>query len=166
MPLFRSVSLAFLLACAGIGSFACAQDGGGHVWKTYVNVRYRYAICYPSDLMKAEGEAPNSDGQTFDAPNGAELAVFGRNNVNAKSLRATAESDAVDMAGEGGQISYRAIRPDWAVVSGNAKKSLFYSKTFKRADQFLIFQLTYPKSEAETYRSVVDRISHCFTLTH
>ncbi|MBE7216942.1 MAG: hypothetical protein INR64_00570, partial [Caulobacteraceae bacterium] len=132
----------------------------------YVNVRYRYAICYPSDLLKAEPESPDSDGRTFDGGSGAELSVFGRNNVQNLSLAATVSRDAAEMAGRGGQVTYRAGKNDWAVYSGRSADTVFYSKTLKRGDQFLIFQLKYPQAQAGLYGPIAGRLAQCFALTH
>ncbi|MBE7219483.1 MAG: hypothetical protein INR64_13500, partial [Caulobacteraceae bacterium] len=75
MPKLAKLLLAAMAAAgAAASTAACAAPAtGGHAWRTYVNVRYRYAICYPSDLLKAEPESPDSDGRTFDGGSGAEL---------------------------------------------------------------------------------------------
>jgi hypothetical protein len=94
----------------------------------------------------------------------ASLSVFGRNNVDRTTLARTVDEDAADLAGGRGKISYRVVKPDWAVFSGDdGGSTLFYSKTIQRGDQFVIFELSYPKSAAAKYRPVVERLSSCFT---
>ncbi|QAY78277.1 hypothetical protein [Sphingosinicella sp. BN140058] len=135
-------------------------------WKTYINVRYGFAICYPSGLFEAQGEADNGDGQVFKARDGAELRAFGTNNVLDRSLAAEFAAQVRSFIGRNGKITYRVTRPGWEVVSGtNGGSRLFYAKTFARNDQFITFQLTYSKAATQRYRPVVDRLAQCFRLT-
>lgn len=133
-------------------------------WRTYVNDRFRYSICYPP-LLHPLAEAPNGDGRRFVGPAQASLAVFGRNDVDGAALDRTVGQDAADLAGRGGRISYRAGRGDWRVVSGNdAAGTIFYSKTIRRGDQFAIFELHYPAAAHGLYAPIVRRLSACFAM--
>lgn len=155
----RGVAMALIisLGCAG-ATAAPASD-----YRSYANARYAYSICYPS-YMTAHPEAPNGDGRTFTGKDGAELAVFGRNNPDGASLADTVRDDAADLAAPRGQITYRAQKANWAVFSGANGGKLFYSKTFQRGGQFVIFELTYPRTSANRYKSVVGDLLRCFRL--
>lgn len=170
----QAASLAAALALIAPGMAACgpASDGpqptvargGGITWRTYVNPRYRYRICYPANLMRPSREADNGDGRSFVAADQGRLSVFGRNNFDGASLASTVDGDAADLAGSRGKVSYRVVRPGWAVFSGDDGGSmLFYSKTIRRGDQFVIFELSYPKAAAARYKPVVENLSKCFT---
>lgn len=155
----RGVVIA-VVALAGVGSATAAPTSG---YRSYANARYGYSICYPS-FMTAHAEAPNGDGRTFTGADGGELAVFGRNNPDGESLADTVRDDAADLAGPRGQVTYRAQKANWAVFSGANAGKLFYSKTFQRRDQFVIFELTYPRAGADRYKPVVESLSRCFRL--
>lgn len=136
------------------------------MWKDYVNVRYKYRVCFPSTLLKAQREPDNSDGKTFKGADGSELLVYGTNNVDNSTLATEAEAEAHSYTGTSGKITYRARGRNWVVLSGNDGRSkLFYNKTMQRGDQFMTFQLKYPKASAVRYGKIVDRISRCFQLT-
>lgn len=152
-------------ALAGFGTVVLialtSASSAAQEYRGYANARYGYAVCYPS-FMKARAEAPNGDGRTFVAPDGGELAVFGRNNPDGETLATTVKEDAADLAGANGAITYRAQRANWAVFSGSAGNRLFYSKTFQKRGSFAIFELTYPKAAAARYKTVVERLNRCF----
>lgn len=132
---------------------------------TYVNVRYRYAVCYPPALLKPQGEADDSDGQSFIARDGARLDVFGGLELARRSLRAMAEADAADLAGPRGVVTYRAGGSGWYVYSGRNGTADFYAKMLRRGDEVAAIELHYPHALADRYRPIVERLSRCFVLT-
>jgi hypothetical protein len=158
-------TVSMLLALTG-GASAQAS-GAADGWKTYVNVRFRYQVCYPAALLKPQGEADNGDGQEFKAADGGRLAVWGSNNAMDQTLSDAVKMNAEDLTGKAGKVSYRVIRPGWAVISGDDGGRLdFYSKIILRDDQLLVFELKYPKTAAARYKPVVDRLAHCFQPAH
>ena len=166
------MAVAMALAIPGIAACGPIADAAqtttprdrAEPWRTYVNARYRYRICYPTALLRPAPEADNGDGRRFVASDRARLLVFGRNNIDGASLARTIDQDASDLAGSRGKVSYRVVRPGWAVFSGDdGGAMLFYSKTIRRGDQFVIFELSYPKSAAGRYKPVVEKLSRCFT---
>ncbi len=168
MAQLRRLQALVAASLAGTIAFVvgCNATAAAARYKVYVNVRYHYAICYPTDLLHPQGEADNSDGQTFRSRDGAELSVFGRNNVDGSSLQQTVDGDSGDIAGPSGVITYRAHKADWSVYSGRKGVLDFYSKTIRRKDQFLIFELTYPHGAAAAYRPVIQKLIQCFVPTH
>lgn len=53
---------------------------------------------------------------------------------------------------------------NWTVFFGASGAKLVYSKTFVRRDQFVTFELTYPRGSAVRYKSVAEQLSRCFRL--
>jgi hypothetical protein len=131
------------------------------VWKRYTNVRFQYSICYPEDLLIPQGESPNSDGQKFLAKDGAQLLVFGRNAMG-ESLKDALASTEARLTDSSGKITYRALRPNWFVVSGQNANADFYAKTLYSRDQFKSFELTYDHSATAVYKPLIGRLASCF----
>ena len=158
----QATSLMLSLPALALAASALAPlPAADSAYRSYVNARYGYAICYPA-FMASKPEAPNGDGRTFTAGGGGELAVFGRNNPDGASLADTVRDDAADLAGQGGRISYRTQKADWAVFSGTSGPNTFYSKTIRRGDHFVIFELTYPSAAGARYKPVIQRLLGCF----
>ena len=83
----RSILRAAVLVSFVMGRASAQEyDAGHHVWKSYTNLRFQYAICYPEDLIIPQGKSANNDGQNFLAKDGARLIVFGQNNALSNSL--------------------------------------------------------------------------------
>lgn len=135
-------------------------------WPIYVNVRYGFQACYPRGVLKPQGEADNSDGQTLTAGDGAKMLVFGSNNPLEQSLGEKVRELAHDLAGKRGKLTYQVARPGWAVISGNdGGATIFYAKIFQRDDQFITMQLTYKAGTEARYNPVAAQIARCFRLT-
>jgi len=65
-------SVALIVACAIAGPRVAGGEEKAadvHAWKRYTNVRFRYSICDPADLLSPQDEPDNSDGQVFLAAN-------------------------------------------------------------------------------------------------
>lgn len=142
--------------------FAHQQATGDHVWQSYTNVRFNYKICYPEDLLVPQGESPNSDGQEFLAKDGAQLLVFGGNNILGQSLKDAMAGTASRLAGASGKITYKMLRPNTFTISGSTGQTIFYAKTLYSGDQFKSFELTYRRSAAVVYDPVISRLATCF----
>lgn len=166
--------LVILIACAVVFAAACKNSvqarqatAADHFWKNYTNVRFQYKICYPADLLVAQGESENSDGQTFLAKDGAKLIVYGQNNALNDSLKDTLQDTASRLAGSSGKVTYQVLKPSWFVVSGRNDGSIFYAKTLYANHQFKSFELTYEDSQSGVYGPLVKRLSACFAdLAH
>ncbi len=155
--------LAFLWAPRSAASGAPSDvDAGAVVWKTYVNVRFRYVLSYPAGLFVPQPEAPNADGRAFLGKDGARLIVYGSNNVPLQSLRSVLASTAARLAGPRGIVTYRVLRPHWFVVSGHNGPNVFYTKTFYDSDQFKSFELTYPTASSAIYAAVIPGLASGF----
>jgi hypothetical protein len=143
-------------------SFAHESAAGCHVWKTYTNVRFQYAICYPEDLLVPQGESANSDGQKFLAKDGAQLLVFGQNNVLGESMKDALADTVSRLAGASGRTTYKALKRNWFDVSGQKEQTVFYARTRYSDQQFKSFELTYNYSAAAVYEPLINRLTACF----
>ena len=148
--------------------FALGGPGDGidrHSWKTYTNVRFQYRICYPADLMVPQGEPDNGDGQKFLARDGAELIVYGSNNALDELLKKMLADTGSRLAGPSGKVTYKMLKANWFVVSGQNGQTVFYSKVLYNShdDQFKSFELTYDRSESALYEPLIARLAKCFT---
>ena len=172
MPRLRGLTRLLVLGCV----LACGSSTGlrgeepasaAHTWKTYTNVRFQYAICYPADLLVPQGEPDNADGQRFLAKDGARLVVYGSNNALEESLEAFLAQAEMRLAGPSGRVTYKALKADRFVVSGRNGSDIFYAKTLSGHDQFKSMELVYDRAEATAYAPLVDRLAGCFVdLAH
>ncbi len=148
-------------ALSGICTSRREDDG----WEIYSNARFQYQICYPSQLLKPQGEPDNGDGQKFLASDGGELTVFGGyNDVLHWTIEYTLKTYSADLVGQKGKITYQVIKNDWAVFSGDdGERTEFYGKIFIRNNKFYMFEITYKKEHKNKYSKIVEIISRCFT---
>jgi hypothetical protein len=157
------ILISFVLLNSDLASsFAHESAGGHHVWKSYTNVRFQYAICYPKDLLIPQGESTNSDGQKFLAKDGAQLIVFGQNNVLGESMKDALVGTVSRLAGTSGKVTHKALKPSWFDVSGQNGQTVFYARTRYSGDQFKSFELTYNYSTAAVYEPLIGRLATCF----
>jgi hypothetical protein len=55
--MMRRVMMLVVLVCVTCGLHAHEPSAGHHAWKSYTDVRFQYAICYPEDLLVPQGES-------------------------------------------------------------------------------------------------------------
>ncbi len=155
-------SLCLVLLLAAMVLIPLVAAGAGPVWKTYVNVRFQYALSYPAALFIPQPEAPDADGRAFLGRDGARLIVYGSNNVPRHSLRSLLASTAARLTGRGGTVTYEVLRSHWFVVSGRNGRGVFYAKTLYNGAQYKSFELTYPADRGRTYSAIIPRLSRGF----
>jgi hypothetical protein len=155
-----------ILICTAVAIAATSATGAAQAplgpWETYTNVRFEYAVCYPDRLLIPQGESDNGDGQKFLATDGGQLIVYGSNNALDESLRERFAATGSRLAGASGKVSYKVLKPDWFVVSGQNGATVFYAKTLYSRGQFKSFELTYSESAAAIYEPVVRHLAGCF----
>jgi len=137
-----------------------------HEWKVYTNAKFRYAICYPQDLLVPQGELDAGDGQTFLANDGAKLTVFADYAVRDVSLKDRLKWTTSELAGASGIVSYKVIKPGMFVISGRTGQNVFFAKATATLGKFKEFELTYNLSQSFVYDPVVRRLAAgCFVNT-
>jgi hypothetical protein len=134
-----------------------------HTWKSYTNVRFQYDICYPADLLFPQGEPDNSDGQKFLAHDGAQLIVYGSNNALDESLKEMLADTESRLIATSGKVTYKVLKANWFVVSGQNEQTVFYSKVLYSHGRFKSFELTYDRSVGALYEPLIARLAKCFT---
>jgi hypothetical protein len=139
------------------GQIVFAQN----TYKTYANVRFKYSISYPTDLLVPQGEAENGDGQVFreKSASSVEMRVYGGYNALNETLRSR-YADLVRKWANG--VTYKVIGRDWFVVSAMVKGKIHYQKTILRGDVFKTFEIEYDAVRGSTYNDVTDRIAKSF----
>ena len=153
----RSVSLgvALLLSLAVVAAEAESS------FQTYRNARFGYSVEVPSDFRK--GEAPaNNDGRVFyDRLSEGILSVFGMYNALEASPESYAAEREADWKGLNGNVTYRAMRKGWFVLSGTVDGEIFYERVLFSGDRETIATLLvrYPESEKERFGAFVTRAS-------
>ncbi len=133
-------------------------------YKTYTNARFAYSISYPANLLIAQGEATNGDGQKFiykDAQ--AVLLVYGSHNALNQNLKTVFEAAIQPNADHPHlSITYKILRANWFVISGKEDGKIFYQKTLLKNDVFKTFRLEYDESQKKTFDALVPRLEKSF----
>lgn len=173
--LFRMRVVLFAMALLVIGGFGLfgvpavkAQElaSDHHDWKVYTNTKYQYAICYPEDLLAPQGESDAGDGQTFLAKDGAKLIVFASLGLADIPLKQRVNSVISDLTGTSGKVTYKLVKPNWFVISGQKQQMVYYTKATYTRDHFKQFILTYNVGQSSVYDPVIKRLaSGCFVNT-
>ncbi len=159
-------ALALMLALGGASGFWPASALGDAAWPTYDNARFQYSICYPAQKLDAQPEADNGDGRQFVAKDGADLRVYGDQDVSKETPEAAADEIGGRLgAPPDGKVTYKAVHGDWFVVSGRTMKEIFFAKGYLDHDQFKVFEFTYPIAKAGAYNEVAAKLESCFKST-
>lgn len=130
--------------------------------RTYTNVRYRYSICYPEDMLRPQPEASNGDGRAFLGRNGVELLVFGSNNIDNRTAQQMMRAAINRYGTEGSKIAYQWIGANSYVISTRSESDITYEKTMLVQDEAITFRLTYPAEVAPIWDKVAQRLNRCF----
>ncbi|HET6418690.1 MAG TPA: hypothetical protein VFG19_00950 [Geobacteraceae bacterium] len=132
-------------------------------YDSYVNARFDYEISYPAGILVPQGEADNGDGQKFISGDGKTIMLaYGYNN----SLDYTLKSLFHDETGKNPanpkrKITYKLMKKNHFVLSGIDGSTIFYEKVVYKEDddQFVHFEITYPKAQKQFYDPIVTEIS-------
>jgi hypothetical protein len=131
-----------------------------HTYQTYYNVRFKYSISYPSDLLIPQGESANADGQKFLSRDGrAEMLVYGSHNVLDQSLQKVL---AEETEKENRIVTYKVLKPAWFVISGTEKGRVFYQKTMLKQGILKTFYFEYDENAKAIYDEITTRLSRSF----
>ena len=155
----RHLLLALFVTCLG-GSAQAGQ--AAHSWKTYINVRFGYSLCYPADVLRPGPEPDMHDGVVFKGLQGSQLTVSGDLGAGEFSVTKSAEMEAEP----GTAISYRAQGRGWAVVSGATPKGIVYVRAQTSGDQEANYVLNYPPALKALYSPIIAKLNGCFRFSH
>lgn len=144
-------------------SYAAAPLRGARgltTWTSYMNARFGVTAEYPAHLFLRPSYSTNEDGISLRSPNGAILRIFGQWNAGNQSpaayLKTLEKYDA-----KYGRISYRVVKPDLVILSGEDHGIIFYERYRFIASSGAIHALTfeYPAQARSIYDPIVPRLS-------
>jgi hypothetical protein len=139
---------------------AMAQTGTAHDWNRYGNARYGTTLSYPAGYFPRRAESANGDGVTLTARDGATLRIFGTSNAEGAAPAAYVEA-LVRGDARYRHLSYRLVRPGFAVLSGSDGGRLFYERYAfgARSGEVHAFVLDYPAAARARYDPIIPRLS-------
>ena len=144
------------------GWLVAAAPAPTHQWKAVRNTTFDYSACYPADLFRPAGASLNVGGQDYVGRGGARLQISGLANRYGDSLAVTAQQTIPNGFGLKRQVTYKVIKPDWAVLSGTLPGGRsFYQRVIRKQKDFAFFFLSYPSSLSATYDPIVGRLGQC-----
>jgi hypothetical protein len=147
---------------AACGTIAAAPVAGRHQWKTVRNATFGYSACYPADLFRPVGVSLNVGGQDYVGRGGARLRISGLANRYNDSLAVTAQQTILNSFASRRTVTYKVIKPDWAVLSGTLPDGRsFYQRVIRKEGDFAFFFLSYPRNQSPTYDPTVARLEQC-----
>ena len=154
-----SALLLTMLAGPAAAQSAASLDAS---WERYANPRFGVRVVYPAAFAVKDPPPENGDGQTFRTRRGeAELRVFGGYTIDD-------ESAARMMAARkepGTHYSLERAAKGWFVLSGRRGETITYLRCALGDSVFGCADLSYPASEAERWRPIVERISRSLALS-
>jgi hypothetical protein len=156
----KKLTFAIIVICQFACSVCYAEQRGNdqRSYGIYKNSKYEYSICYPKDIFVPQGESDAGDGQVFLSKDGSELRVYASYNV----LDETISEDFQRTTSEDkDNITYKLIKHDWYVVSGNDHDKVFYQKTLLNGDEFISFRITYASLLANIYGDIINHLNKC-----
>ncbi len=145
-----------------LATFPARAQSDTHRWADYANVKYQFQTCYPSDVLKGQGESAASDGQTFDGADGAQLTASAIYNIDNETVAQLADEAAKRLAGPSGTVTYKRIQPASFVLSGRSGSTIFYTKALVAHGTLKHFELVYPSSQAALYNPIAAHLAGCF----
>jgi hypothetical protein len=167
LPLLFALALTTLPGTSGVANPTTTPDRSritATPYKTYVNARFGYQINYPADVLIAQGEPDNSDGQKFATKRGdAQMSVWGNYKLDSgldDALKLAKEPDSKDAPQK--KVSYYAGGKNWFAISGTIGDKIFYQKTCLRGDTFRTVTFSYPQSSRTLFAPIVDNVVATF----
>lgn len=128
--------------------------------KEYCNDRFSFCIKYPNGFI-GQGEAGNGDGQKFlPKDKQAEISSYGM--LVLEGVNDDFNQQFKD-AGEGLNVTYKVVKPEWFILSGTDKKgNIVYRKTVlkkiayigeEKAETLVLqtLMITYPPTQQKMY---------------
>ena len=132
----------------------------------YQNIRFRYIVPYPAELLFPQGESDNGDGQVFLSRDAAiELIAYGGYTLG-QSLEQRFKNSLFEFKkiSTTSVITYKIVQDNWYVISGvdNKTDTIFYLKEIVSEDQFKRILLFYPEERKMDLDEMVTTISRGF----
>ena len=154
-----------VLAAIGVSDLARAREAtSGGDWVRYHNQRFGFRLDYPADVFHIERTSKADDGRVFAARDGeAHLLVGALRNEDEHSPKSYQDFLARDSYADY-KISYRVLRDDWLVLSGEGGGKIFYEKAMFSCNGQLISSVAmiYRAEQRDRFDPIVARIADSF----
>jgi len=125
-------------------------------WESYGNARFGYTIEVPPGFAWGK-EAENGDGRSF-REGASKLLVWGGNIAEGDFESAVAAAREY-LAGDGWTITYEAVTPSWASLSGTQGQRILHQRMIALCDgQYAAFRLEYSAVDSSELDPVVNRL--------
>ncbi|WP_029165594.1 hypothetical protein [Aminiphilus circumscriptus] len=127
----------------------------------YANTRFGYEVLVPAAFLPQEAPT-NNDGRQFLAPDGkGSLAVFAFYNALEMTPSTLLQERMAELRSEGVEITYKAAKDFWFVLSGIDGGEIFYEKVlFSRdGETILTLLVRYPAVQKDGYERIVTQAS-------
>ncbi|WP_434633853.1 hypothetical protein [Chromobacterium sp. CV08] len=137
-------------------------------YETYENGRFPFSLPFPKGLLIPGDGSDNGDGMTFTSPDQQTvMTASGINNATESTLQDEYRSALKEQSESGAprQVTFKAIKKNWYVVSGTEGDKIFYQKTYLVDDQFMTFRIRYPASQRAQWDPIVAHVSGKFIVT-
>jgi hypothetical protein len=124
-------------------------------WGVYSNLRFGFAVDYPTDIFSSFEEADNSDGATLQSKDsGVEFRAYGFWRTDAKSPRAYFSEEYGSKS-----LAYSAVKRDFFIASGVANDKIFYGRCNFAGDRVICVKLAYPVAQKEKWDKIVSHVT-------
>ncbi len=134
-------------------------------WDFYYNGRFEFCADYPANFLRPQGESQNNDGNVFTTANGSsEMRASGMYNVLDESITEAFKSASAKNVyyDSEHQITYKAQKGNWFVISGTYFESIFYVKTILIGETFYTVYFEYHPSERKQFDEIIKRVTKNF----
>ena len=152
-------------AAAVLAGLALTSLASERKFETCTNLRFEYAVDYPSDMLIPQGESQNGAGQRFTSrARDVELVAVGSYNALDKTLRERFAEEIEEEADDGAKrtVTYKVLKKDWFVVSGTEGARVFYTKVMLKDDTFKRMTFRYPVGRDAELTPLTARIAKSF----
>ncbi len=154
--------LVFLCAlCFLLPLFVLVSRAGASDFSLDTNTRFGYEVLVPAAFLPQEAPV-NNDGRQFLAPDGKGfLAVFAYYNAMETTPLALLQERMAELRREGVEITYKAAKGFWFVLSGVDGGEILYEKVLFSQDGETILTLLvrYPAEQKKSYERIVTQAS-------
>lgn len=125
----------------------------GDVW-AYTNARFGYSIDVPASFAVVR-DSDNGDGRAY-RDGATKLLVWGAN-IAEGDFEAAAHAASSFATADGWSLTYEAITPSWASISGAQGQRILYQRMIATCDgQYAAFRLEYSAVELAKLDPVVN----------
>jgi hypothetical protein len=153
--------LAIVSFIAALAFPALAQE-----WGDYVNSRFGYVGMVPPGFFLVS-ESDNGDGAIFDHAGTVQSLAFWGAHMMEESFEAEVEASMGYTEGDGFNISFSTVTPEWATFSGVSGQQQIINRMILLCDRasYASFSLKFSSREAVDIKDIAQRLAQAFRPT-